>query len=197
MSFLYYYPNRPTLIPPDPDNPLNPKPDLLNSLEKSGKYLAELKENGDNLLIYTEGMKFWNRHKELHRYTPTPEVTEELNRLPAKSIINAELVHFKTKTIKHRILVHCIMAYKGNLLTGKTWNDSRHILEDLDCYGSHLVLSPVWTSGFWDLFQTADVSTVEGLVLKDPSGKLQFSTTPLKDVNWMLKVRKPCKKYQF
>ena len=122
---------------------------------------------------------------------------EDLHKLPKKSIINAELIHFKTKTIKHQILIHCIMAYKGQLLTGKTWGDSRHILENLTCYSQHLVLSPVWTSGFWDLFQTADGKIIEGIILKDPSGKLQFSTQPIKGVSWMLKVRKPCKKYLF
>ena len=48
MKLLYWYPNRPLLIPPDPLDPLNPKPDYLNSLEASGKYVAEQKWNGDN-----------------------------------------------------------------------------------------------------------------------------------------------------
>ena len=55
MYPLYYYPNRPTLIPPDPLNPMNPASDYLNSLELSGKYVSEVKANGDNTLIYTGG----------------------------------------------------------------------------------------------------------------------------------------------
>lgn len=196
MNFLYYYPNRPTLIPPDPKDPLNPKPDYITCMEKSGKYIAEQKWNGDNTLFYTSEMEFWNRHKEKHRYVPSEEVRDELEKFPKKSILNLELVHYRTKDIKHLLVVHCIMAWKGKLLNGKTWNDSRHILEDQE-FGHQVILSPVWKNGFWQLFQEADGTTIEGIILKNPSGKLIFSTTPIKDVSWMLKIRKPCKKYLF
>lgn len=74
---LFYYPNRPTLIPPDPVNPASPAPDYLNSLEARGVFLAEQKFNGDNIYIHTNTMEFWTRHKTKHRYTPPPEVMEE------------------------------------------------------------------------------------------------------------------------
>jgi hypothetical protein len=197
---LYYYPNRPTLIPPDPKDPLNPKSDYINGLETSGKYVAEQKWNGDNCLIYTTGLEFWNRHKARLSYQPSPEAREEWERWPKDSIINAELIHNKSKTIKHLFIVHCIMQWKGELLIGKTWGDSRAILEEClatGLSGEQVRISKVWQSGFWDLFQAADVTTIEGIILKDPMGKLRYSTTPLADVSWMLKIRKPCKKYSF
>lgn len=195
-SFLYFYPNRPILVPPDPKNPLDPKPDYINSLEKSGKFIAEQKWNGDNALLYTSEMQFFNRKKEPHRYVPSDEVREELEIFPKKSILNLELVHYKTKTIKHLLVVHCVMAWKGKLLTGRTWGDSRKILEDQE-FGTHVILSPVWKKGFWKFFQETDGEIIEGIVLKNPLGKLIFSTTPIKDVSWMLKIRKPSKKYNF
>lgn len=195
-SFLYYYPNRPILIPPDPKNPLNPQPDYINSLEQSNKYIAEQKWNGDNILLYTSEMEFWNRKKEKHRYVPSEKVKEELQKFPKKSILNLELIHYRTKDIKDKLIVHCIMAWKGNLLNGKTWNDSRKILENQE-FGNQVILSPVWKKGFWKLFQKTDGNTIEGIILKNPIGKLVFSTTPIKDVSWMLKIRKPCKKYSF
>lgn len=195
-SFLYFYPNRPILVPPDPNNPLDPKPEYINSLEQSGKYIAEQKWNGDNTLLYTSEMDFWNRRKEKHRYVPSDEVREELEKFPKQSILNLELVHFKTRSVKHKLIVHCIMAWKGKLLTGRTWGDSRKILEDQE-FGTHVILSPAWTKGFWKLFQEADGEIIEGIVLKNPRGKLLFSTTPIKDVSWMLKIRKPSKKYKF
>ena len=104
---MYYYPNRPTLIPPDPKDPLNPKPDYINGLEASGKYVAEQKWNGDNYLIYTgDCPEFWNRHKTRLTYQPSPEVKDELKRWPQGCIINAELIHNKSKTIKHLFIVH-------------------------------------------------------------------------------------------
>lgn len=197
---LYYYPNRPILIPPDPKDPLNPKPDYINSLEATGRYVAEQKWNGDNALVYTDDMAIWNRQRERHRYVPTAEVKEELDRFPKGSILNSELVHYKTKTVKNLFIVHCLLAWKGALLVGKTWDDSRQILEDF--YRSisemtHVILSPVWKSGFWKLFQEADGDIIEGIILKDPKGKLVISASKIPDVPWMMKIRKPCKKYKF
>jgi hypothetical protein len=106
------------LIPADPADPMNPKPDYLNSLEKSGTYIAEQKWNGDNALLYTDTMTIWNRHKGLLHYTPTPEVVEELQRFPKGSIINFECVHSKTIAVKHSLFVHCVLAWRGKLLVG-------------------------------------------------------------------------------
>ena len=195
-SLLYYYPNRPILIPPDSKNPLNPKPDYINGLEKSGRFVAEQKWNGDNALIYTDTMEFWNRHHERHRYIPTPEVAEELSKFPKTCILNTELVHYRTKTVKNLIVVHSLLAWKGKLLVGKTWGDARHILEDQE-YGKHVILSRIWKKGFWDLFQQADGEIIEGIILKNPKGKLVISASKIKDVPWMMKIRKPCKKYSF
>jgi len=196
-SNIFFYPNRPTLIPPDPINPRNPKPDYINGLEKSGTYIAEKKYNGDNCYMYNP-TEFWNRHKARHRYQPSPEVLEELQKLPGKAHYNVELVNYRTKGTKNLIIVHCVMVWKGAPLIGKTWGDSRKILEDIvDPNNKHVILSPVWKTGFWELYQDADGLEIEGIILKNPKGKLIFSTQPIPDVYWMLKIRKPCKKYQF
>jgi hypothetical protein len=186
----------PILIPPDPKNPLNPKPDYLSSLEKSGRYFAERKFNGDNAMIYTDTLELWNRQRSRLKYNPTGLVREELEQLPKGCIINAELVHNHTKTVKDTIIVHCIMVYKGEPLLGKTWADSRAIIEEFQ-YGNHVRLSQIYTNGFFTLWDEADGEVIEGIILKDPSGLLKFSQIPIADVSWMLKVRKPCKKYSF
>jgi hypothetical protein len=92
------------------------------------------------------------------------------------------------------------MAWQGEYLLGKTWGDSRDILDkciDQGLSGEHVRVSKIWRTGFWDLFQAADGKIIEGIVLKDPKGKLLHTTTLPKDMPWMLKVRKPCKKYSF
>ena len=200
---VYYYANRPTLIPPDPDNPMNPGPGYIMGLEASRKYVAELKWNGDNTLLHTDTMTFWNRHHEKLHYQPSPEVMEELLRwkdAAGNAIINFETVHSKTQTVKHLLIVHCVMAWQGEYLIGKTWGHSRDILDrciDQGLSGEHVQVSKIWRTGFWDLFQNTDGKIIEGIILKDPNGKLVFSTMLLKDVSWMLKIRKPCKKYSF
>ena len=199
MGLLYYYPNRPTLVPPDPKNPLNPQSDYINSLEASNKYVAGLKWNGDNCQIFTDDMSFWNRQKARLKYVPIPEVRAELERFPKGCILNAELMHNKTKTMKNTFIVHCLMAYKNKPLIGRSWGDSRKILETFK-YGSHVRLEELHKEGFWKLFQWACESggeLIEGLVLKNPAGLLKLSATPLDDVSWMLKIRKPSKKYSF
>ena len=134
---------------------------------------------------------------------------EELQQIPDKSILNVELVHNHTKNVKDLLIVHCIMAWNGEYLIGKDWSDSRQLLEEIES-GTHLRKSLVYQTGFWDLFQDrlvghtdlGDVSDresdlIEGIVLKKPYGKLKFSTTPIKDVSWMMKIRHPSKKYPF
>lgn len=185
---IYYFPNRPILIPPDKDH--------LDKLEASGRFIAEKKWNGDNILIDTDAMQVWNRKKERHRFVPSPAMQEELNQWPKGMVINAELMQYRTKEIKDIIIIHCVMVWKGKPLIGKTWGDSRKILKQMPD-GEHAQISQVYESGFWDLFQTADGVTIEGIILKQPAGKLVFSTTPIQDVSWMYKIRKPCKKYQF
>ena len=193
---LFYYPNRPTLIPPDPTNVLDPKPDYIRGLETSGLYVGELKWNGDNILIYTDTMEIWNRHRERHHYQPTPEVLNELHKFPRGAVINAELMHNRTTDIKNTIIVHCVMVWKGRPLIGKTWGDARKIIEGLP-YGLHVRLSEVFKDKFWERWQAADGKTIEGIILKNPKGKLVFSTTPIDDVPWMKKIRKPSKKSPF
>lgn len=196
---MFFYPNRPTLIPPDPKNPLKPKPAYLNSLEATGLYVCEHKWNGDNVVITTgPNPVFRNRRGEPFRYRPTAEVLKELRLWPPKCDLNAELVHYHTKSTKNLIIVHSVLVWKGKPLYGKTWGDARQLLEaNQDLFGTHVRLSTVWKDHFWDHFQEADGETIEGIVLKNPKGKLVLSASLIPDVPWMLKVRKPSKKYSF
>lgn len=205
---MFFFPNRPTLIPPDPVSPTNPSPDYITRLEQTGKYIGEYKWNGDNTEIKTDDMSFWNRDGTRLSYQPTPEIIEELSRFPEGCTLNAETMHRHTKNVKNLIILHSILVWKGKPLIGKSWGDARKILEDqglpqtkgtLLSYPNHVVTAQIHKKGFWDMFQNARQTdeNIEGIVLKDPKGLLVFSTTPLNDVPWMLKIRKPSKKYQF
>jgi len=186
---MFYYPNRPSLIPPDKS--------YIQDLEQSGLWVAEQKWNGDNTQLETgPSLEFWNRRKDMYRYNPTKEVLKELQVFPSSCLINLETVHYHTKTVKNLLIVHCIMVHNGQTLYGKTWQDSRNILETFT-YGKYVVLSKIWTKGFWDLFQEADGDIIEGIILKKKTGLLKFSTSPITDVGWMVKARKPSKKYSF
>jgi hypothetical protein len=212
---LFYYPNRPMLVPPDPQNPLCPQPTYINGLEAQGLYDgAEFKWNGDNTTVYTDDLSFWNRQGKRLSYTPHPGMIKELKRFPKRSILNGELMHRHTKQVKDLLILHCVMGWDGKLLLGKTWGYSRQILEHLAwlprtvgtqlSYGCHVVLAQVHPAGkvsgkWWDLFNQARAcdDSIEGIVLKNSKGKLIFSVNPIADVNFMLKIRKPSKKYSF
>jgi len=185
---MFYYPNRPILMPPDKQT--------IQNLEDSGSYIAEQKFNGDNITYKTSEKEFWNRDNTKSRYRATPEVQKELNKFPKHSDINLELMHYHEKTLKNILIVHCIMVLEGHTLLGKTYEDSRKIIESFK-YGEHVKLSIIYRKNFWNLFEQADGTITEGIVLKRLNGKIQFSTSPLANVPWMFKVRKPCKKYSF
>ena len=199
---IFYYPNRPTLRPVDPRDILNPTSWYLDELEATGKYVAELKYNGDNIYIDTDNpTQFWNRHKQPHRYVPPAGMLEEISKFPGGSLLNAELLNFKIKEsdgadVKNVIVVHCVMKWEGKLLIGKTWGHSRALLENFSS-GKHLHISEIYKKDFWKLYQSADGKKIEGIILKEPSGKLVFSTSQIDDVPWMIKFRHPCAKYPF
>jgi hypothetical protein len=209
MALNYYYPNRPTLIPADPVTPMDPKPSYINELEASGKYIGEFKWNGDNTLIYTDDMAFWNREHKRLCYNPHPDVIKELKQFPKGCILNAETMHRHTKTVKDIVIVHSLFAWMGKPLFGKAWGYARHLLEGLawlprTCgtqlsYGCHVLLAEDFKFGFWKMYQEALKcdDAIEGIVLKNPEGLLQFSSTKLADVSYMMKIRKPSKKYSF
>lgn len=66
-------------------------------------------------------------------------------------------------------------------------------------YDSHLVTAANYGSGYWGMFLEARAcdKAIEGIVLKNPKGKLVFSVNPITDVPWMIKIRKPSNKYSF
>lgn len=206
---MFYYPNRPMLVPPDPINPANPKPDYIKSLENQHKYLAFYKWNGDNVLINTSDMSFRNRQGKHLAYIPHPDMIKELERFPKNSILNGELLHRHTKNVKDLLILHCVMQWEGQPLQGKPWSYSRQLLESLGwlsytwetalSYNSHVLLEQSHEHGFWEMFEEAIRcdNSIEGIILKDPSGILKLSAVPIADVSWMLKIRKPCKKYSF
>jgi hypothetical protein len=193
---------------------MNPKPDYLNSLEGTGKYVGEFKWNGDNTTVHTNDLSFWNREGKRLCYTPHPAMIEELKRFPKRCRLNGELMHRHTKNVKDLFILHCVMEWENELLLGKQWGDSRNILEGLVWlprtvetqlkYDRHVLLAQVHKPNdacncFWNMFQAACAcdESIEGIVLKDPTGELKFSTQSFDSVPWMLKIRKPSKKYSF
>lgn len=198
---LFYYPNRPSLLPPDEA--------FLKHNDTLSKYVGEFKWNGDNTTIDTDDLIFYNRDGGVLSYRPHHELLNEIRKtFPKGCLLNGELMHRHTKNVKDLLILHCIMKWKGKILLGKKWGDSRKILEDANLpqtqgtclkYDYHLLTAQTHRKNFWGMFQDAlnCDNSIEGIVLKDPEGLLKFSVNPLDDVYWMIKIRKPCKKYHY
>lgn len=200
------------LYPPRPVTKIIP--DLLGFYENRG-YWCQIKKNGTCSIlgvgprgeIYTQ-----SRHGEDHRaWTPSEESLR-----PFKDIANGwwrvfvvEVMDAKTPLIKDTIYVHDIIVNDGVILEGTTFSERQDILRAIFTnrteggLGYEKVTDKVWLailikSGFKAIFDNIDNPKVdEGLVLKDPNGKLKPMWRENANSGWQVKCRKPHKNYGF
>ena len=189
-------------------------PDLLGFYENRG-YWGQIKMNGTCSIlgvgpkgeIYTR-----SRHGEDHRaWKPSEESLR-----PFKNTANGwwrvfvvEVMDAKTPSIKDTIYVHDIIVNDGVILEGTTFSERQDILQAIFSnrtkggLGYEKVTDKVWLavlikSGFKAIFDSIDDPKVnEGLVLKDPNGKLKPMWRENANSGWQVKCRKPHKNYGF
>jgi ATP-dependent DNA ligase len=145
--------------------------------------------------------QFMNRHKSGMVYTPSPDVLAELNALNVGpgSQLDGELMHTRTKNVKHKIIFYDVYVLNGKKQRG-TLAERREALSDLiSPHGfNHLEQSKVFETDFMDLFnEVIECREHEGLVLKDVNGKIKFNPVKSGDVAWQYKVRRPHKNYKY
>lgn len=200
---LFFYPNKPLLIPIESP--------IVNEKSDDTNFWAEVKKNGSRLALRKDkteatrhqsfnGFVFWNREKSVLKYTPSETLLEELYSfdIPEGTHIDAELLHQKTKHIKHLIYVYDIYWYKGKQVF-ETLEVRRKMIEDI--FGGqykHFVLSKTYQTNFRDLFyKVINEPENEGLVLKSKKGTIEWNLKSSPEVWWQLKIRKSSKNYQF
>lgn len=202
---LYFYPNKPILITIESQT--------FAEKSEDSDWWAEIKKNGSRLALRNDpvessqkksfnGFVFWNRHKEVLSYEPSPSLLDELDsfKIPHGTHIDAELLHQKTKHIKHQVYVYDIYWYKGEQVF-ETLDVRRRMIEDI--FGEnrkhkHFKLADTFPSNFKGLYnEVIKESENEGLVLKSKKGKIQWSLKDCLEVWWQLKVRKPSGSYKF
>lgn len=212
ISKLVMYPPRPNIaIPPA-------------TLNKYKGWWAQRKWNGTRNMIFVlpDGtFELWNRHRNPHKqYKLTPSMRSSIQELISKlktgvfHVFDSELMDSKTKKIKDRIVLYDVLVHDGQYLIGTTYKERyeklTHILGDprehesdtglklAIKYNKNLWLSEVFTESIDDRFTEAlGVDEIEGLVLKDPKGKLDFGVREDNNGFWMIRVRKPHKNYEF
>ena len=140
-------------------------------------------------------------------------------------VLCAEIMHSKTPTIKDTIFIHDLLVWESEMLLNSTFAerqlilDSRlitknetpthYICDQSNAFAAELGCSVVpmkgkiwyakrFEKGFDALFAAiTDPKIDEGLVLKNPMGKLRSCRTPTENRSWQVKCRHPHANYAF
>jgi len=194
---MIFYPPKPTLI--------TLSQDLFKQLEKDHRVMAELKFKGDRLVLkrLEDGkFEFWNRHGSKFRYTTSTKLLEHLSSLnwEGDCVCDGELLHHKTKKIKHSVVLWDVFIWNGQSLKAKPFIERRAFLER--AFGGKryedLWISDSWKEGWKSIFDKETVrEEIEGLVMKRMDAKLILGNNSSPTVSYMWKVRKPEGLYKF
>jgi len=184
--------------------------------EKRG-WWAQYKKNGTCTTITLDpagDLKFMTRHAEKHKAWQCPPWLGAflLNIMPAKcwTMLVAELLHSKTPTIKDTLFIHDVIVYKSTHLIDSSFAQRQIILDGIlptaeatEHYSHWEIAAGVWRaknlkSGFVEAFDNIKNPRIdEGLVVKDPAGKLKWCIKEDANKSWQAKARYPTKNYQF
>lgn len=201
-----YFPPKPSLI--------SISQNLFSQLELDEDVVAELKYNGDRLILkrFPDRYEFWNRSgSQMKRYKPTKQLLDLLDLVPWKGncVLDGELLHFKTKNVKNQIVVFDVYEWEGFPTTGFRFQKRRELLEEKFSVFSvgidqtpHVLLAPQWRGGVEGRFKAVydhviGREEIEGLVLKSLSEKVELGHCESPIVHYMFKVRKPGPTYRF
>jgi hypothetical protein len=212
-SLRYIYPCRPANAIP---------PEELNYWDKSNLMLGQLKMNGSNTLIFTNGdtVRVMGRHNQIlsNFQISRDEIIDGLyNTLNLKGkwiVLNGETLN-KSKlderglTFNQKLILFDILVFDSEYLVGKTFQERIDILDSM--YGQkssdkeylHGISNNIYhIKSHYDNFKTLfDIYTkiplVEGLVLKRKNAKLEISTGEKNNWRSQIKCRKPEKNYKF
>lgn len=202
LSFLY---------PPRPSNDIGSK-----QLPHYSDWLAQRKLNGARCCAYISPdreVTLATRHRTpFTRYRLTKPMREALLHVAppgAWCVLDGELLHTQTREVKDRLVLFDVLVLGSSHLIGTTYADRLERLHSLCRPGEKeretahglglMVRGPLWlaetfTANKNERFQESfGVNELEGLVLKDPNGRLEFPVRPDNNSSWMLRVRRPRK----
>ena len=208
LNYRYIFPPRPKNAIPDSE---------LNSWD-DGTLLAQPKLNGSNCLIFTNGEKsvVMNRHNQrLTNFRISDEEVKNMYRGNGEWIVlNGEYMN-KNKSdesnqpFNHKFVIFDILAYDGDYLVGKTFEERVNLLDTLydqiDSKKDYLysISTNVYRvksyrdgfKAFFDKYTPIDM--IEGVVLKRANARLELGATEQNNIKSQLKSRKPTKNYKY
>lgn len=212
-NFRYIYPCR-------PQNAV--MPDDLGFWEKSNTLFCQLKFNGSNCLIFTNGqfLRVMGRHGQiLSNFQLTKDeiiqnLYEPLNLNGKWLVLNGEYLN-KSKldergvTFNHKFILFDILVYDSEYLVGKTFGERVNLLDTI--YGTNpsekeylfaisknIFRVKSYYSDFKSIFDHyVKIDLIEGLVMKRDNAKLEVATGEKNNWRSQIKCRKPEKNYRY
>lgn len=211
-SLRYIYPCRPA-------NSVSPEE--LNFWDNKSM-LAQLKFNGSNTLIFTNGdiLRVMGRHNQLlsNFHISKDEIIENLYK-PLNIngnwlVLNGETLN-KSKldergiTFNQKFILFDILVYDSNYLVGKTFQERVNLISDI--YGEkdsekeylwkiseNIFRVKSYYSDFKKIFDKyTQIDLIEGLVLKRMNSKLEIASSEKNNWKSQIKSRKPTKLYKY
>lgn len=188
------------------------KPSQLPDFEAEGLWLAQRKYNGDRcpIQITPSEVYLWNRHGNRQKYALPPSVRRELLSLSlpqGETWLDGELVHPKSPDT---FVLFDVLQLGGEYLHSIPQEKRLEMLHDI-CrnptqidslmgfpVSDHVFLAQTWDESFVDRYtdHIAD-DLIEGLVLRQKGSFLGGWGHTEYEVDWMIRCRKPSKKYRF
>jgi ATP-dependent DNA ligase len=206
------------IFPPRPGGAINP-----SEVDRFGRFLAQYKYNDIRTLIHLlpgGEIKILSRKKEaLRSYTLTALMKKSLRALKLKKdsyhVLDGGLMRSAFGLSREKsIVLWDILVHENQYLLLTTYAERYRLLETIaGCprrsehetghqigleIRPHLWLAPLFRSHFSDHFKKAEqAEDLEGLVLKNPRGKLRWGSSEENNGEWQIRVRKTNGRYVF
>lgn len=186
-------------------------------------WLAQRKFNGTRTMVFVDPdgeVVLRTRHREEHRaYAITDAMVESIKSLDLDRgkwhVLDGELLHSKTTRIKDRLVLFDVLVHAGRYLVGTTVEERLPMLRKItrdpttheDETGCRIALVAAPTLWVAETFsdqarydalyeQAIGLDELEGLVLKNPGGRLSPGVSEQNNGEWIVRVRKPHKNYR-
>jgi hypothetical protein len=207
-SFRYLYPPRPK----------NPIPNTELGFWDNGSLICQVKLNGSNCLIFTNGEKHIAMNRHNGRLTNFQLKDDEIKELykgtGGWTVLNGEYLNKNKqdenrKAFNHKFVIFDILVNDGDYLVGKTFEERIALLDTMfgqnECEKSYLygISENVYRVKSYEnqfnmLYDTlTPIDLIEGLVLKRKTARLEMGTSELNNVKSQIKVRKKCNSYKY
>lgn len=189
MDFLY---------PPRPENAISSF--MIKKFEGMG-YWAQLKKNGTCTCIFIDGkgkVTFKTRHNQKHKMWMPDEKTIKFFSAFRNCTFAAELLHSKVKEgAKNTLYLFDIVRWENDMLVDSTFKSRQQILQKIVPLQKNILVAKNYQQDLTGLFLSLKDLDDEGIVLKNPQGKLRSCLREGLNSDWQVKCRVPHKNYGF